>query len=722
MYVRVTRTVQDRGVLVRPEDIRKTITDQEVDWYSSSFTFGEDAKEYWEANDNSIKGYTGEVFTSTLYWDLDCKQDPSKAKKAMLDLVGKLDSLGYIDAVEIYFSGNKGFHVMLNTTNRFSPLETSTICYNIAKESGVPPDVFDTSVYNITRIFRVVNTKHQESGLYKIPLDLDEAQNMTEKAIRELAKEPRHEEFDVKPVDASELKKQFTTKVETAKSVATSTEKPVLTATFPAYASPGIDFSMCPPGHRKCIYALEQGHYGPSERHSAILRLSAYYRGQGYSRKHASNLVYESLKNRAIVHPETNAPDPIECDRDIDQVYSNDWKGGTFTCKTDVYLQSKCDHGQGPCYDDAKVKIRNVMTIDQMFNNYMKYGEEALAEYPKFGLVWMDERVRLRPKNYSVIAGANGSGKTSLIIQLMEHMNEQKMFHVFFSIDMSDTSLTEKLAAKFTDYTQYEIERAFNGHTPDRELQAEIRAAVCAKLPYTLFNCESTVTLQYIEQVLTGLKQVYDNLQLAIIDYAGRLLGEFDNGYANATHNANMANDVAKRTSTHLMFLSQVPREKGDHTDALRSSRVSKDSGAWEENATAVITMWRPFGNGLMGKDSFIHLYIAKNRSGSLGENVFNWDGKTGNITEMQSEQEFEEYRILCEQNNVEPPRFNWFIAENAVDDSRLNPERVDQRLNYEKPKVTPVVQVKKEEDVKEKLQDNKSKRFNIPKRDPGRA
>lgn len=746
MYIRVTRTVQDRGVLVRPVDLEKTVTDRQVDWYASTFTFGEDALEYWESNNDSIKGYNGEVFTSTLYWDLDCKQDFGKAKKAALDLYAKLETLGLSDGVEIYFSGNKGFHLLLHTKQKFSPIETSTICYNVAMEAGVPAEVFDTSVYNITRIFRVKNTKHQESALYKIPVLLEELQELKEKDIREMAKEPRFEEVDFKDIDATSIKDTYSKKVEIAKSV-TSNVTQLRQKGDPASPSPDIkyemsskvDFSMCPPGHRRCIYALEQGDFGPSERHSAILRLAAYYRGQGYSRKHADNLIGEALHFRSLIHPDTKAPNMEECNRDVNEVYSDEWKGGTFTCKTDLYLQSKCDHGNGPCHDDAKVKIRNVLSIDQLSNNYIKQGEEALANYPKFGIDWLDNRVRLRPKNVSVLAGANGSGKTSLAIQLIDNLNKQKMFHVIFSLDMADSSLFEKLGAKYTGYSQTQIEKAFNVNTFDEDMVQEVTVALKENLPYTLFDFTSSATMTYIEQTLMGLKQVYENLQLAVIDYAGRILGEFDNQYANSTHNAIMSNDVAKRTRTHLLFLSQVSRENGDHTDPLRSSRVSKDSGSWEENATVVMTMWRPFGSGLMGADAYAHIYIAKNRSGSLGENVFNWDGKSGNFSEMKTEKEFEKYRILCEQNEMDPPKFNWFVAEDAreVTDSRFSPEIPKSRFNYE-PSGGPVSEIPPKERVErsdrdegygaaaperhdeKELPNNRPGKFRLPKRSTG--
>jgi len=664
MFVRVTRTVNDRGVLVRPSEIGKVVTDPQVDWYRSAYTYGEDAKEYWEANGESIKGYTGETYSSELWFDLDCETNPARAKKASVDLMAYLDKLGWVEAVEIFFSGFKGFHIIVHTKNRFVPAEVSLICYNIAKEAGVPigaDGVFDTSVYNITRIFRLPHTRHQKTGLYKIPLTSDELRDMKIDEIKKLASEPRFEEFDLKPVDADDLKKKYK---------AAQKEKPELksvqggaTGESQQSASP-VDLAMCPPGYRKCIYALEQGDIGPGQRHEAILRLAAFYKANGFSREHAGDQIFEALERRQEVYIDANQTNEPECNRDIDQVYNRDWKGGMYTCKTDVFLQQKCDHGNGPCYNDARVKMRSVMTVDQLYHKYVKYGEEALIDYPKFGIPWIDERVRLRPRNFSMLAGSNGSGKTSIMFELMESLNRQKIYHAFFSLDMADSSVWEKLGAKYTKYSQRDIESAFNMNTKNSVIMKEVYEKIKEHMPYTLFDFTSAATLQYIETTTMGLKQIYENLQVVIIDYAGRLIGEFENQYASSTQNAMMANDVCKRTNCHFIYLAQVSRENGDHTDALRSSRVSKDSGAWEENATCVLTCWRPLGNGIDGKDNYIHLYVAKNRSGPLGENVFGWDGKTGKLTELRQD-EFDEYCLELEQLGLDRPRFAWFEDKN---------------------------------------------------------
>lgn len=520
-----------------------------------------------------------------------------------------------------------------------------------------PTGVFDTSVYNITRLFRIPNTRHQKSGLYKVPISFDELKDLKLENVKEIAKEPRYEEFDITPVEAETLKQKYKEK-QKEKPALTSIQGGAVDSAAPS-VSP-IDFSMCPPGHRKCIYALEQGDIGPSQRHEAILRLAAFYKAQGFSREHASEQIFQALEHRGDIYIDINPTDEAESNRDIDQVYNRDWKGGMYTCKTDTFLQQKCDHGNGPCYNDARVKMRSVMTIDQLYHKYVKYGEEALIDYPKFGIPWVDDRVRLRPRNFSILAGANGSGKTSLMFELMESLNKQKIYHAFFSLDMADSSVFEKLGAKYTVYNQRQIEDAFNVNSRNTIIMKEVYEAVKKHLPYTLIDFTSAATMQYLEQTTMGLKQIYDNLQVVIVDYAGRLLGEFENQYASSTQNAMTANDVAKRTNCHFVYLAQVSRENGDHTEALRSSRVSKDSGAWEENATCVFTCWRPLGNGIDGNDKYIHLYIAKNRSGPLGENVLSWEGKTGKTREL-NQSEFDEYCLELEQLGMDRPRFSWF-------------------------------------------------------------
>ncbi len=648
MYKRLTKTVRDRGELLRPDELRSRITDKKKDWYYSPFTYGEDALEYFEDNDRSIKGYKGDVWTDVLYWDLDCEFDFEKVRNGAISLLIKLEELNLDEAALVYFSGNKGIHILLHTNNKFTPKQTSAICYNLAMESGVPAEIFDTSVYNVNRIFRVENTRHQKSKLYKVHLTDEELLHMPEEGVRKLAKKPRTLEGTIPMLDASELLKYCDKPKK---------ENVVSLTSLEGGRFDDFDPMNCPRGKRRCIYVLENGYFEPGKRHEAILRMAAYYKAKGMDYDQAYVIIAKALERRAVIYPDINSPEESETHRDVGVVYSDEWKGGMFTCKTDILLQSKCDMGSGPCsLEEAPVVSSSVVDIEELFHKYVEYGNEALKEYPKTGIDWLDKKLRVRPRNFSIINGANGSGKTSVMINIVEHLNQQNIHNMIFSLDMADTSLFEKIGAMYTDYSQTQIEKAFNVHTRNEEIMLKVGRTLKEKLPYTLFDFTSAADSRHLESAV--LKQKRDkgiDIRVAFVDYAGRLIGDHDKEYANSSQNALMANDIVKRTDTHFFYLSQIARDNGDHTSPLRSSRIAKHSGAWEENATFILNVWRPFGDGLESLDNYMHIYIAKNRSGELGERVFWWEGSTGSIREI-TQKEFGEYRSYCQAEEKPEP------------------------------------------------------------------
>lgn len=703
MYRRVTQTVQDRGELVRLEDVEKAVKSRSKDWYYSPYVYSDEVVEYWNNNlicttkncknkkkegdpdtctkcgkgryEPSIKGYNGEAWTDVLYWDLDCEGDFEKVRQSALSLVEYLDDKGLGDGIEFYFSGNKGVHVLLHTENKFTPKETSVICYKIAKDAGVnvSDNILDTSVYNITRIFRFADTRHPKSKLYKIRLTDDELANDSIEQIHVKAKKIRKGvEFPkITKVDAEKFRK-LAEKPKKKESNLISFE------TMKAINIDGPDTHFdprnAPQGKRRCIYVLENGYIAPGERHNAVIRMAAYYKAKGTEYDQAYRLIVKALERRVEIYPDANEFEEEELNRDIGEVYSDSWNGGAFSCKDDAFLQSKCDLGDGPCYyEHHKTTPSAVVNIAGLFDKYLEYGDEALEEYPKTGVEWLDKKLRLRPRNFSIINGANGSGKTSLMINMIHNLNKQKIYHLVFSLDMADTSFFEKLGATFTDYSQEQIEEAFNVHSRNPKVIQEVAAALRDSLPYTLFDFTSAADSKHLEKVLNRLKVDEGlDIRVAFVDYAGRLIGSHDNEFANSSENALMANDIAKRTGVHLIYLSQVSREKGDHTTSLRSSRIAKHSGAWEENATIILNVWRPFGNGLQGNDNYIHLYIAKNRSGSLGERALWWEGKTGLIREL-SKPEFDHYKTQCIDNEIDVP-YEQFHDNKIKNDRNLRP------------------------------------------------
>jgi len=560
--------------------------------------------------------------------------------------------------VEVYFSGNKGLHVILRTFNKFTPHEVFNICSKIASEAGVPPTIFDTSVYNITRIFRIANTRHQISGLYKIQLKLSELQSkdFNEKKIREIAKKPRLNVDEIaKPVEAEFLKERYKSKVT---SQVTNVKMFENGATSEEAAN-----IVVPEDAKRCLYLIEKGHIPPGVSNSSLLALAADCKmNRNMDRDQTAMILNLAMQRRQILYPDADYKSEKQIDNEIlKEVFSDKWRGGVPSCKKSDFLQQICGKGQGCCLVKP-APVLTTMGVDALIENYKKYALEAPETYPQFGIKWLDDKIRLRPRNFSIINGANGSGKTSLATQLIDNLNKQKLYHIFFSADMADTSLLEKLGARYTQYDQFQIEKAFqrvtkpngNPRQQDQDIVAEVVNKLKSALPYTIFDFKSTLMSSDIQSTIQGVEQAQNiKITLAIIDYAGRVSSEHDSPYMNATQNALDANTIAKKCDCHIVYISQISREQGDHVKPLRTSRVSRDSGAWEENATIVINIWRPLGFD-PNLDRYIHLFIGKNRGpGVSDEHVMRFSGKEGSFRELTDE-EYIEYRDICKRINAE--------------------------------------------------------------------
>ena len=105
------------------------------------------------------------------------------------------------DALLVFFSGSKGFHVGL-PTDLWQP--TASGLFNLtarrlAEELAASCEVvIDSGVFDKVRAFRAPNSRHQKTGLHKRALTLDELMRLSVERIQELAREPLA--FDVPTV------------------------------------------------------------------------------------------------------------------------------------------------------------------------------------------------------------------------------------------------------------------------------------------------------------------------------------------------------------------------------------------------------------------------------------------------------------------------------------------------------------------------------------------
>ena len=120
-----------------------------------------------------------------LHFDIDNKENPERAYSDTQTLASHLiETLGIpYEAVRVYFSGMKGYHleiepmaVRLNLVSENSAAIFRFVAEQFAEDLDIVS--FDYAVYDPRRIWRLAGSRHQKTGLYKIPckdLMLDDA-------------------------------------------------------------------------------------------------------------------------------------------------------------------------------------------------------------------------------------------------------------------------------------------------------------------------------------------------------------------------------------------------------------------------------------------------------------------------------------------------------------------------------------------------------------------
>lgn len=641
-FVRVTKTVQDKGQLLSIEDFNNptkfnTSVDSSSSWYKSLFKYGPDAKEYFDKNDHSIAGFKGQGFGETLVFDLDCKSDPDKARQDAIKLLEKLHSFNVdvYSSVRVFYSGAKGFHLEFVTNKTFNNQQIESYCEKLADGLAT----FDKVIYNLTRIYRLPNTKHQESGLFKIPLTIDELSDLTIEQIKELAKQPRKLEATIKPhVDLTFLDSIKVEPIKTKQVVVDIGNSSIR-------GLDGIDFNKCPKTTPRCIYALTHGVMVPGERSRTFFILSRYFRNQGFDKDVCYNTLKGIARKNSELYPES---DPIPKDEIWNQHVASAYSatgmeqlhvGTTGTSYDDALLEKYCTciHHTRPCYLHSKKEEKeSLVTTEDIFGRFSHYAENFDKNLVRTGINFLDENLKISTGTVNILAASNGTGKTSMSLTMLKNANKENFRSMMFSMDMGVNLLYLKISQLVTNYDQETILKAFKNK--DRKIVSEIRSKINEEFKLTSFDFTSTQSMEDIRNKIFDTEQKSgEKVKFVICDYLSRISGPYSDSHANTTFNSLKSVEVAADTDAAFLYLVQIARNTGNGKTPLRSSRLARDSGTVEDCASSVFSMWRPF-LGDLENDHFCKVYLGKNRFGNCLEQVLGWNGQKGLIYDLTPE------------------------------------------------------------------------------------
>jgi KaiC/GvpD/RAD55 family RecA-like ATPase len=570
----------------------------------------------------SVKGIR-DVVTNKVWFDFDTEGDsPKDAQEDAKVLVKRLTDLGIKQKdIQVYFSGNKGFEVSFEINSKITPEQE----YNITEKLAEGLTTWDSSLYDANQILRVPGTRHQSSGLFKIPLTVNSLETLTIDEIKKKAESLDNitEEFSWGVVS---LPKEL---LET-----TPKNKPKNGA-----PTPSLDFSKKTTGWRNCKWSLLQGNFGSGERHNALMVIAATCRGLGYDKDATYYLCKSAIKKQAALHNTDEFPKEELYKNIVDEsVFTDGWEGGQYSCSKPGWLKTYCKSlGEHACSSEEEEVP--VITVNEMGSKFKDFSVNFDSNVIKTGLKELDDNLTLSAYTLNGILGQPGSGKTSKSIQTLRNTSENGIQSAFFSMDMGMPIVYAKLAQEATGKSFKEVLDIFKN---DPRQAMDIMERLSPKYKHVGFNFKSGLTVPDMKNIVREQQQRTGNpTKLIVIDYLECIASAFSDPTASTGLIANQLKDLATEMQACVILLLQTQKHStSEVSDPLLSLKNVKGSSIIEQSCSTITTLWREgYSPKTVADDKYISFAVVKNRFGPLWQGDFSWHGVTGKIESLSEEE-----------------------------------------------------------------------------------
>ena len=237
------------------------------------------------------------------------------------------------------------------------------------------------------------------------------------------------------------------------------------------------------------------------------------------------------------------------------------------------------------------------------------------------GYVDLDDITRgLNPGNLVIIAGRPGMGKTSLALNIAEHVaiREEKAVGLF-SLEMSQEELALRILSSEVDVPFGPLR---SGHLSQKQWNRVIQSVKSVSRAPLFIDDSANPTLLELASKSRRLK-AEQGLDLVVLDYLQLMQagGRYESRNLEIAAITRGLKQLAKELNVPVIALSQLSRQPerraGDHRPQLADLR---ESGSIEQDADVVMFIYRDEVYNADSPDRGIaELIIAKHRNGQTG-------------------------------------------------------------------------------------------------------
>jgi replicative DNA helicase len=276
-----------------------------------------------------------------------------------------------------------------------------------------------------------------------------------------------------------------------------------------------------------------------------------------------------------------------------------------------------------------EVVTRNIDIIDSKFNGSVPSGLST-------GLEALDEMVRgLRKKTVTIVAGLPGSGKTTLGLQIAQHVACQGLgTGMVFSLEMPEEELGNRILASLGTL---DMKRLDDGKLTDEDWP-KLTSAVNQVLNKPLYICDrSNLTVAKIRSIARQVQREH-GLDVVVIDYIGLIKSEgkaFNRTAELGAISTGIVN-IAKELDVPVILLAQLNRDSTKRPGKKPIASDLRDSGQIEADAHCIILVHRDIDTEA-GQNGVTELIMPKCRHAPVGSRNVMQQGQFARFVDMDA-------------------------------------------------------------------------------------
>lgn len=548
--------VNHRNKVITVGEITAKLPPNREDCYITYFRFPKEYKEHCDKN-NSVAGYKGKCYSDFFYMDVDnqdLKQAHNTVKNLLLYIESELELSLHV--VEVFFSGAKGFHVAIPASYfGFEPREDLPQIHRAIAKEFFNAFNLDFAIYDINRLFRLPNTRHVKTGLYKVILDPIDVLHKDLEAIRAQAMAPvkitRSEWPERNRLLNIAYKKYCTSK---------------------RFADPEKNQIQSKGTALVDLFNT----VGEGGRNESCFSFAHELKRKGLKKSEVRKLT--EMWNGVYCNPPL---EPDELGRTVDSAFR---------------FQTKS-------ISEKLGKIKFIQDMEQDYISFLKQLKEHGLSFRSF-VPKLDKFITpVTPGNVVFVLSGTGVGKTTFLQNVNFHTGIPAFY---INLETSSATLFERFQQMSHKKFNYEVRDIYD---KGNRLSLE-RLKHIVTLDDTDINIDEIIEYWEIAQEKAGMV-----IPFIGIDHMGLLQATGKSEYERTTYIANQLIKLAKKTDTIVFALSQVSRDDGGSGDEPLTINSGKGSGAIENAAALMLGLYRPNMNRDKA-DTEMRIQILKQRIG----------------------------------------------------------------------------------------------------------